>query len=113
MKLARIALTVSLLGAALALPGLTGTAAAPSTASASVKATASACPGTIRLGGKRFAFYRKRVTCRGSRTAVRRLYETRGRRGTPRGFKCRSRSRFRRAGGCKNSTNTRYFGFSS
>lgn len=117
MKLARIALTVSLLSVALAMPGLTATAAAPSgatasAATASVKATASACTGVIHLGGKRFAFFRRRVTCDGARRALRRLYATYGRRGTPRGFKCRSRSRFRKSGGCRTSTGSRYFGFS-
>jgi hypothetical protein len=113
MKLVRIALVVSLLAVALAIPGLTATAAPPSAATASVKATASsACTGVIHLGGKRFAFFRRRVTCDGARRALRRLYETRGRRGTPRGFRCRSRSRFRRAGACRNSTGSRYFGFS-
>lgn len=113
MKLARIALTALALGVTLAVPGLTTPAAAPSAASASVNATASACTGVIHLGGKRFAFFRRRVTCDGARRALRRLYETRGRRGTPRGFKCRSRNMFRRAGACRNSTGSRYFGFSS
>ena len=112
MKLVRIALTAALLSLALAVPGLGSSAAAPPAATASVKATASACPGTIRLGGKRFAFYKHRVTCLGARRAVRRLYETYGRRGTPRGFKCRSRSRFRKTGGCRTSSGSRYFGYS-
>ena len=113
MKLIRHALLVSLAGLALAVPGLDVSSAAPAAERASVKATASACPGSIRMGGKRFAFYKHRVTCTGARRSVRLLYETRGRRGTPRGFKCRSLSRFRKTGGCRNSTRTRYFGFSS
>jgi hypothetical protein len=108
----RIFILVLVLGATMALPALTATAAAPTTASASVKATASACPSTIRMGGKRFAFYRHRVTCRGGRTAVRRLYASRGHSGTPRGFKCRSASRFRKNAGCVNRTKSRYFGYS-
>lgn len=112
MKLARLALVAALLSVALAMPALTATAAAPTSSPASVEAKASACPGSIRLGTRRFAFYRHRVTCAGARRAVARLYASYGRRGTPRGFRCRSKSRFRKTGGCTNPTKTRYFGFS-
>ena len=113
MKLARLALLASLLSLALAMPALTATPAAPTSSRASVDAKASACPGSIGMGGKRFGTYRHRVTCTGSRTAIRRLFASYGRRGTPRGFKCRSQSRFRKTGGCTNRSGTRYFGYSS
>lgn len=72
-------------------------------------ATASACPSTIRLGNRRFAFYKRgRVDCTRARRAVRRLWETYGRAGRPRGFRCRSTNRFRRSGSCRASS-TRYF----
>ena len=112
MKLLRLALIVALLSLVPALSGLSETAAAPTAGSASVKAHSSACPGSIWMGGKRFAVYRKRVTCTGARTAIRALYASYGRRGTPRGFKCRSLTRFRRSGGCINRTKTRNFTYS-
>ena len=74
--------------------------------------TASACPSSIRLGSRRYAYFQRRVNCENARRAVRRLYASYGRRGRPRGFRCRSRTRFRRNGACRNSTGTRYFGFS-
>lgn len=113
MKLARLALLASLLSLAPAVPALTATAAAPASSRASVDAKASACPGSIRLGGRRFGTYRHRMTCTGARTAIRQLYASYGRRGTPRGFKCRSESRFRKTGGCTTRGGTRYFGYSS
>ena len=110
-KLLRLAVLVAVIGGSLAAASLTAGAATPRASAASVEARTAACPGSIRMGGRRFAFYRHRVTCDGARTAVRRLYASYGRRGTPRGFKCRSRSRFRKTGGCVNRTGSRYFGF--
>jgi len=113
MKLARLTLLASLLSLVLVMPSLTATAAAPTSGGASVEARASACAGSIRMGGKRFGTYRRRVTCRGSRAAIRELFASHGRRGTPRGFRCRSQSGFQKTGGCTNRSRTRYFGFSS
>lgn len=100
------------LSAALALPALTATAAAPTASGSSVHAQASACGSVIHLGGKRFAFFRHRVTCTGARDALRRLYATRGKHGTPQGFKCRSASGFRKNAGCRTRSGRRYFGYS-
>ena len=113
MKTIRLALLASLLSLALALPALTATAAAPASVRGSVQAKAAACPGSIRLGGQRFGTYRHRVTCTGARRAIRELYDSYGRRGTPRGFRCRSQSKFRKTGGCTTRGGARYFGFSS
>ncbi|MGI8946305.1 MAG: hypothetical protein ACR2GL_08725 [Thermoleophilaceae bacterium] len=100
---------------------------APATAPAAEKASASRaadgaraplasaaarCRGSIRLGGRRYAFWRHRVRCGAARRAVRRLFASRGRRGSPRGFRCRSRSRFRKTGACSTRGLGRYFGFS-
>ena len=100
------------LSATLALPALTATAAAPTGSGSSPQAQASACGSVIHLGGKRFAFFRHRVTCDGARTALRRLYASRGKRGTPRGFKCGSASGFRKNAGCRTRGNKRFFGYS-
>jgi hypothetical protein len=113
MKLVRLALLTSLICATLAVAFLTPTAAAPTSSATSVEAKASACPGSITMGGKRFATWKYRVTCTGQRRAIRTLYSTYGRRGTPRGFKCASRSRFRKTGGCRSKSGPRrYFGYS-
>ncbi len=88
----------------------TDRAAAAQASAASPEATASACPTTIRLGNRRFAYYQRRVNCRRARRAVRRLYATYGREGRPRGFRCRSPNRFRRYGSCRRSRSV-YFGF--
>jgi len=104
----RSCLLLSLLLALTTSP-LTASAGAPA---AAPEARASACPDSIRLGGKRYAFYERRVSCANARRAVRRLYDSYGKRGRPRGFRCQSRSRFRKTGGCTNSRRTRYFGFS-
>jgi len=112
MESARLLLLAALLSLTLAVTASSATAAAPTSSRPSAEAKASACPTSIRLGGKRFAFYRRGVTYKGARTAIRRLYASYGRRGTPRGFKCRSRSRFRKTGGCATRGTTRYFGFS-
>ncbi|MDQ4048051.1 MAG: hypothetical protein M3131_01520, partial [Actinomycetota bacterium] len=87
-------------------------AAAPEASAAAPEAKASACPSTIRLGNRRYAYFQRRVNCTRARRAVRRLYATYGRQGRPRGFRCRSRNRFRGNAGCRNSTGSRYFGFS-
>jgi hypothetical protein len=113
MTTIRLALLAAVLSLALAMPALTATAAAPTSGRASVQAKAAACPGSIYLGGKRFGTYRHRVTCAGARRAIRDLYASYGRRGTPRGFKCRSQSKFRKTGGCTTRGGARYFGFSS
>ena len=113
MTLVRLALLTSLICAALAMPALTATAAAPSSSGTSVEARASACPGSITMGGKRFSTWKYRVTCAGQRRAIRALYSSYGRRGTPRGFRCASRSRFRKTGGCRSRSGPRrYFGYS-
>jgi hypothetical protein len=87
-------------------------AVSPASSAAASEVRASACPTTIRLGSRRYAYFQRRVNCENARRAVRRLYASYGRRGRPRGFRCRSRTRFRRNGACRNSTGTRYFGFS-
>lgn len=112
MRLARPALLASLFALVLAMPGLSSTTASPPAGASAVEAEASACPDSIRMGGKRFAFYKHRVTCTGARTAVRELYASYGRRGTPRGFRCGSKTRFRKSGGCRNRARTRFFGYS-
>lgn len=103
MTLARCTLLACLLCLALAAP-----AAAP--ASRGPEAHLSACPDSIRLGNRTFAYYQHRVNCTRARRAVRRLYATYGREGRPRGFRCRSRNRFRRSGACRSGS--RYFLFS-
>ena len=98
-----IALTLCL---ALAVPMAVSaeTASGPTASTASApKAGASACPTTIRLGNRRFAYFQRRVNCTRARRAVRRLYASYGRRGRPRGFRCRSDTRFRRNGACRKS----------
>lgn len=113
MTLVRLALLTSMICAALALPALTATAAAPTSSGASIQARAAACPGSITMGGKRFSTYKYRVTCAGARRAMRALYASYGRRGTPRGFRCASRSKFRKSGGCRSkSSPRRLFGYS-
>jgi len=104
----RFCLLLGLLCLAATASPLTASAGAPEP---SPKATASACPGSITLGGKRYAYFQRRVNCANARRAVRRLYASYGERGRPRGFKCRSRTRFRKNGACS-SSRTRYFGFS-
>jgi hypothetical protein len=112
-NMTRTLLLVAALSAALALPALAATGSASPAAGSSPQAQAAVrCTGVIHLGGKRFAMYKHRVTCDGARRALRTLYATRGRRGTPRGFKCRSASRFRKNAGCKSSSGRRYFGYS-
>jgi len=113
MKTLRLTLLTAVLSVVLAMPALTATAAAPGPTRASVPAKAAACPGSIRLGGKRFGTYRHRVTCAGARRAIMELYASYGRRGTPRGFRCRSQSRFRKTGGCTTRGGARFFGYSS
>ena len=111
MTLSRCTLVASTLCLALAVPavGPADRAAAPEASAASPEATASACPSTIRLGNRRFAYFQRgRVNCARARRAVRRLYATFGREGRPRGFRCRSDSRFRRNGSCR-ASRTRYF----
>ncbi len=114
MTLFRRTLVALALCLALAAPAAApaGPAAAPEVSAAAPEAKASACPSTIRLGNRRFAYFQRRVNCANARRAVRRLYASYGRRGEPRGFNCRSRTRFRRNGACRNSRGTRYFGFS-
>lgn len=114
MTLLRLALLGALICLAMVAPTVAPADSAPRTVAAAESgpiATAAACPDAIRLGGRRYAYYQHRVKCRRARRAVRRLYATRGRDGTPRGFRCRSQSGFRRTGGCVNSSRTRYFGF--
>lgn len=110
---------MTLLSCALCV-ALTAPAAAPANRGAAVTASgaaptalASACPTTIRLGGRRYAYYQRgRVNCRRARDAVRRLWETYGRRGRPRGYRCGSDTRFRRNGICR-KTRTTYFGYNN
>ncbi len=111
----RLAVLASLMCVAMVAPTMAPADPAPSTTAAADTgpiAMAAACPDAIRLGGRRYAYYQHRVNCRRARRAVRRLYATRGREGTPRGFRCKSTSGFRRAGGCVNASRSRYFGFS-
>lgn len=111
MKLVRHALTAAFVSLALAMTALAAAPSAPASSDRSVEATTSACPGSIRLGGARFAVFRHRVSCRVARRSIKRLYRSRGRKGVPRGFRCRSTNGFRRSAGCTNSSVTRYFGF--
>ena len=113
MTLFRCTLAALTLCLALAVPAAlpADRAVAPQSSAASPKATASACPSTIRLGNRRFAYFQRgRVNCTRARRAVRRLYATYGREGRPRGFRCRSDTRFRRNGACR-ASRTRYFLF--
>ncbi len=106
-----VALTICVaLAVATAAPA--GGDAGPVASAAASEVSASGCPTTIRLGTRRYAYFQRRVNCANARRAVRRLYASYGRRGRPRGFRCRSRTRFRRNGACRNSTGSRYFGFS-
>ena len=79
---------------------------------AAPQAVASACPSTIRLGNRRYAYFQRGVNCTRARRAVRRLYSTYGRQGRPRGFRCRSVTRFRRNGACRRSSRA-YFGYNN
>ena len=106
MTLFRRALIALTLCLALAVPVTAPADPAPgpeASAAAAPKAGASACPTTIRLGNRRFAYFQRRVNCTRARRAVRRLYASYGRRGRPRGFRCRSDTRFRRNGACRKS----------
>ena len=112
MTLSRCTLVTLTLCLALAAPAAVSADRAAAPDASAPEAGASACPTTIWLGGRRHAYFQRgRVNCTRARRAVRRLYATYGREGRPRGFRCRSTNRFRRSGGCSNSTNTRYFNF--
>ena len=112
----RFVVFASLLCLAMVAPTVAPADPAPRAAAAPANpapvAQAAACPGAIRMGGRRYAYYQRRVNCKRARRAVRRLFATRGRAGAPRGFRCRSQSNFRKSGGCANRSRTRYFGFS-
>ena len=112
MTLFRCTLVTLTLCLALAVPAAVPAdrAATPEASGTAPEARASACPTTIRLGNRRFAYFQRRVNCTRARRAVRRLYASYGRRGEPRGFRCRSPNRFRRYGSCR-ASRTRYFGF--
>lgn len=115
----RLAVVAALLCLGMTVPALAAgdlsgaTAGAAAAAAPAPTAESAACPGSIRLGGRAYAYYQQGVNCGRARRAVRRLYATRGREGAPRGFRCRSRSNFRRHGGCTTRNRKRYFGFSS
>lgn len=112
MTLRRFAVLASLLCLATAAPTVAAPAGPASKAKVAPKAQAAACPDSIRLGGQRYAYYQQRVNCRRARRAVKRLYASRGGRGRPRGFRCRSESSFRSNGGCVTPNRKRYFGYS-
>ena len=104
----RATATVICLAATIAATGVA--AAGPANGSAG-PARVAACPGSIRLGGEAFVFYRTRANCTRARRAVRRLFASRGKRGRPRGFRCESGSRYRRGAYCHTRGNYRVFGF--